>query len=85
MAVRFLYFARVREAIGLETESLELPGHVTTPAAVMTWLAARGAGYEEAFADPARIRCAVNQVMVALDLPLGQVQEIAFFPPVTGG
>jgi molybdopterin synthase sulfur carrier subunit len=58
---------------------------VTTPAALIAWLSGRGIGYAEAFADPARLRCAVDQVMVSLDAPLGSAREIAIFPPVTGG
>jgi sulfur-carrier protein len=85
MAVTLLFFARVREAVGHGSEVRELPETVTTPVALASWLAGQGAGYAEAFADPSRLRCAVDQVMVAMDAPLGQPKEIAFFPPVTGG
>ncbi len=85
MAVTLLFFARVREAIGHASEQIDLPDDVTTPADLAGWLATRGPGYAAAFADPSRLRCAVDQAMVAMDGPLGQPLEIAFFPPVTGG
>ena len=85
MVVTLLFFARVREAIGHASEQLDLPHGVATPAALSEWLAGRGGGYAEAFADPSRLRCAIDQVMVAMDSPLGNPNEIAFFPPVTGG
>jgi sulfur-carrier protein len=83
--VRLCYFARVRELIGLDGEAVDLPSLITTPRALATWLAQRGAGYGEAFADLARLRCAIDQQMTSLDAPLGTPDEIAFFPPVTGG
>ncbi len=85
MMAQILYFAWVREKIGIDGEAITLlPGDVS-PAALAERLAARGGGYAEAFADLARVRCAIDQAMVALDAPMGDPQEIAFFPPVTGG
>lgn len=83
--VSLLYFAWVREKIGRDGEALDLPVEVTTPKALAAYLAARGGGYAEAFADPAKLRCAADQSMVAMDAQLGTPKEIAFFPPVTGG
>jgi sulfur-carrier protein len=83
--VRLCYFARVREMIGIEGETISLPGDVTTPRELANWLAERGMGYAEAFADPERLRCAVDQTMTSLDAALRTPSEIAFFPPVTGG
>ena len=85
MQVRLLYFAWVREAVGVDGETVDVPTGVATPADLIDWLATRGDGYAAAFADPERLRCAVDQVMVMLDAPLGAPKEIAFFPPVTGG
>ena len=85
MQVRLLYFAWVREAVGVDGETVDVPSDVGTPADLIDWLARRGDGYAAAFADPERLRCAIDQVMVTLDAPLGSPQEIAFFPPVTGG
>lgn len=83
--VTLLYFAWVREAVGLAEEHVALPKELTSPRDVATWLATRGGGYEAAFTDPAKLRCAVNQNMVAMDAVLDGPHEIAFFPPVTGG
>jgi sulfur-carrier protein len=82
--MRVLYFAWLRERIGSDGEDVDvLAGETAKDLAIR--LAARGAGYAEAFGDLARVRCAVDQVMAPLDAPLGNAHEIAFFPPVTGG
>ena len=83
--VTLLYFAWVREKVGLDREELELPPGIDTPALLVGWLTARSAGHAEAFSNCERLRCAVNQTMVAMDAPLGDAREIAIFPPVTGG
>ncbi len=80
-----LYFAWVRQKIGRSEETIALPQGVKTVADLAVWLAARGAGYAQAFADPGRLRAAVNQDHVAFDTVLGPDDEVAFFPPVTGG
>lgn len=83
--VTLLYFAKVREVIGFDREEVDLPDHVTTPAALADWLSGRGPAYAAALADRTRLRCALDQHMAPFDAPLGEAQEIAFFPPVTGG
>jgi sulfur-carrier protein len=83
--VRLLYFAWVREKIGIDGEDVILPEGVTTGRHLAAHLASRGGGYAEAFADPSKLRCAVNQAMIPLDDPFQSPREIAFFPPVTGG
>lgn len=83
--VTLLYFAWVRERVGVASEELALPAEIATAADLAAWLATRSPGHAEAFADPTKLRCAVDQVMVAMDAPLGDAREIAFFPPVTGG
>ncbi len=80
-----LYFAWVRQKIGKSEETLALPDGVATIADLVTWLTRRGAGYADAFADPGRLRAAVNQHHVGFDAPISPADEIAFFPPVTGG
>jgi molybdopterin synthase sulfur carrier subunit len=52
---------------------------------LIDWLAARGGGHAEAFANRSRIRAAIDQQFKPLDTPIGRAREIAFFPPVTGG
>jgi molybdopterin synthase sulfur carrier subunit len=83
--LELLYFAWVREAIGSGGERVDPPGSVETVANLIDWLAARGGGYAEAFADRGRLRAALDQRFVALDAPLGEARELALFPPVTGG
>jgi molybdopterin synthase sulfur carrier subunit len=85
VALDILYFAWVREAIGQGGERVEPPSSVETVGALIDWLAARGGGYAEAFADRKRLRAALDQEFVSLDAPLGQARELALFPPVTGG
>ncbi|MEK9209593.1 molybdopterin converting factor subunit 1 [Sphingomonas sp. 2378] len=80
-----LYFAWVRERIGLAEEALALPDSVVSVADLIRWLAARGGGYAEALAEPERLRAAVDQNFVGLDASVVGAREVAIFPPVTGG
>lgn len=83
--MRILYFASVRARVGKGAEDLNPPSDVKTVGQLMRFLQSRGEGYAEAFADHARIRAAVNQEHVSMDAPLAPGDEVAFFPPVTGG
>ena len=85
MAIELLYFAWVREAIGVAGERVDPPAEVAAVADLVDWLAARGGGYATAFADGQRLRAAVDQAFVALDTPIAGAREVAIFPPVTGG
>ena len=80
-----LYFAWVREAIGVGEERVDPPEAVRTIADLIGWLAERSPGHAAAFADPARLRAALDQQFVPLEALLGSAREIAIFPPVTGG
>ena len=80
-----VYFAWVRQKVGVAQEILELPPGVATVGDLIEHLRDRGNGYAEAFGDPARLRAAVNQAHVGFDAPLSEDDEVAFFPPVTGG
>ncbi len=80
-----LYFAWVRQKIGRSEETLSLPAGVKTVSDLIAHLQERGAGYGDAFADLRRIRIAVNQDHSGFDAPLRDTDEVAFFPPVTGG
>jgi len=83
--MKVLYFAWVRQRIGHAHEMVSPPDGVATVAALVDWLRLRGPGYAEAFRDTRAIRCAVNQEYVESDHPLVPGDEVAFFPPVTGG
>lgn len=83
--VRLVYFAWVRERVGLPEETLDIPADLATVAELVRWLKARGEGYEAAFADEAVVRAAIDQLHAKPQSPLGNAREIAFFPPMTGG
>ncbi len=83
--IRLLYFAWLRERIGLGEEEVTLPPEAATVGALVAWLRARGPGYDAAFGTTAPVRCAVNQDFAAPDAPVRPGDEVAFFPPVTGG
>lgn len=80
-----LYFAWLRELIGTAEETLVLPDGVDTVGGLIGHLSARGAGHAAAFATQRRVRCAVNQEFADPASPVHPGDEVAFFPPVTGG
>ncbi len=83
--LNLLYFAWLRERIGRSGETLVLPDHVLTVADLVEFLAARDSGGASAFENRRTVRCAVNQEFAALSVELHGGEEVAFFPPVTGG
>ena len=82
--MKILYFASLREGLGLSGEDLDVPPACTVKA-LRAHLAARGGVWREQFDDGRLIRAAVNQVLAADDSAIGPGDEVAFFPPVTGG
>jgi molybdopterin converting factor subunit 1 len=83
--VRVLYFAWLRERAGQAEEQLTLPAGVETVGGLAAWLQARDAAGAAVFSDLAVIRAAVNQAFAAPGTPIKAGDEVAFFPPVTGG
>ncbi|MGE5369262.1 MAG: molybdopterin converting factor subunit 1 [Chloroflexota bacterium] len=83
--MKAVYFAWVRERIGVSEEVIEPPREVETVRQLVDWLAARGEGYAAAFANPRTIRAAIDKTHAAPDTPIAAAREIAFFPPMTGG
>jgi molybdopterin synthase sulfur carrier subunit len=83
--MKAVYFAWVRERIGVSEEVIEPPSEVETVRQLVDWLAARGEGYAAAFANPKTIRAAIDKTHAAPDAPIAAAREIAFFPPMTGG
>lgn len=81
--IEVLYFAWVRERIGLPKERVETSA--ATVMALVEELRAREERYEVAFADLASLRVALDQELATFDAPLAGVREVAFFPPMTGG
>ncbi|MFM6854076.1 MAG: MoaD/ThiS family protein [Sphingopyxis sp.] len=85
MALRISYFAWVREAVGIAGEDAPVPATARTIGDVVAWLHARGGHGAAAFADAHRLRAALDNHMATMDTPIAGAQELALFPPVTGG
>lgn len=83
--MRVLYFAWMRERMGRSEEDLPVPPGVASVGALVDWLRARDAAGMAAFAETAIVRAAVNQEFAQPDTPVRDGDEVAFFPPVTGG
>jgi sulfur-carrier protein len=82
VSVQVLYFASLKEALGTGSEMVELPAGVNTVGGLRDWLASHG---RDKLASAKNLRCAVNQDMAGADAIVRDGDEIAFFPPVTGG
>jgi len=83
--MKILYFAWIKTRIGVAGEDVDPPANVTDVAALIAWLKTRGSGFADALKDPRVVRVAVNQEYVKTDHPLRAGDEVALFPPVTGG
>ncbi|HEV7393545.1 MAG TPA: molybdopterin converting factor subunit 1 [Burkholderiales bacterium] len=83
--VTVLYFARLREALGTASEQLALPESVIDLAGLRQALISRGGEWAQELSETKRIRAAVNQEMASAETPVNDGDEVAFFPPVTGG
>ena len=83
--VKILYFARLKETLGMGSEDIALPQTVRTLGALRETLVLRGGDWAHVLAPSSRIRAAVNQQMASDETPIAEGDEIAFFPPVTGG
>ena len=83
--VTVLYFARLREALGTASEQIVLPATVRDLEGLRALLVGRGGAWERELAPGKPVRAAVNQAMAIGDAPVADGDEIAFFPPVTGG
>jgi len=85
MNVKLLYFASLREQVGSSGESLDLPAGVATVAALRAHLGERGGAWHAALASNRALRVAVNQDLAHPGTAVSEGDEVAFFPPVTGG
>ena len=83
--MKILYFAWLRQRIGVDAEDIAAPDSVRDVAGLIDWLKTRGPGYEEALQDLSAIRVAVNQEFASLESGVSPDDEIALFPPMTGG
>ena len=80
-----LYFASLAETLGVKSERLELPPDCRTVADLVALLRTRGEPFDSSFDGSIRILVAINQEMTEADAEINASDEIAFFPPVTGG
>ena len=80
-----LYFASLAETLGLKSEQIELPADCATVGDLVEWLRQRGEPFASAFDGSTKILVAINQEMSAESAAIKGGDEIAFFPPVTGG
>ena len=83
--MKILYFAWVREKAGMAEEEVSPPDSVSDVGTLIEWLRSRGDNYADALFDSDVVKVAVNQDYANLDYPVKDSDEVAFFPPVTGG
>jgi molybdopterin synthase sulfur carrier subunit len=83
--IRLVYLARLREAFGSPGEAVDVPVEVSTVGALAEWLAGRGGAFAVELAPGRAVRAAVNHAVARSDTPVRPGDEVALFPPVTGG
>ncbi len=85
MNVTILYFARIKEVVNYSSEQVSLPDGVETIIALKSWLSGRGEVWKKLFDGSSVVRAAINHELVDELATLDEGDEVAFFPPVTGG
>ena len=83
--LRIQYFASIRETLGRSDEELELPAQVSSVQDLIDHLLGVNPGFQRVFSAQNMVLTAVNQTVVDLDHPISENDEVAFFPPMTGG
>jgi molybdopterin synthase sulfur carrier subunit len=83
--MKIVYFAWIRERIGLDEEEVALPAGIVTVSDFLHWLKGRGDNYAGALQAPETVRVALDQEHAEHSEPLGDCREVAVFPPMTGG
>ena len=85
MTIQLVFLARLRERLGVSREAFALTSDIDTVSTLLVALRQRGGAFAEELAEGRAFRVAVNQDVVALDHPVKAGDEVAIFPPVTGG
>ena len=85
MIIKILYFARIKEAVNYSTEDINLPAEVSTITALKNYLSLRGDTWASLFNGKQVVRAAINHALVDDLAAIQAGDEVAFFPPVTGG
>ncbi len=85
MNIKVLYFARIKEAVNYSTEDIDLPSDITTVTALKNYLSLRGDNWANLFNGKQLVRAAINHTLVDDLAAIKTGDEVAFFPPVTGG
>jgi len=85
MKIRLLYFARLREVLATGQETPDLPASVQNLADLLEWLRQRGGDWAVELASGRAYRVAINQDLAGPEAALHENDEVALFPPVTGG
>lgn len=83
--IKVLYFARLKESLNYSIEDIELPEDVSTIADLMSHLSGRGETWSALFSGKQPVRAAINHALVDNNATIRNGDEVAFFPPVTGG
>ncbi len=85
MNIKILYFARIKEAVNYSSENIDLPIDIKTVAALKNHLSKRGENWANLFNGKQVVRAAINHILVDDLAAINAGDEVAFFPPVTGG
>lgn len=85
MQIKVLYFARIKEAVNYSSEEIDLPADITSITSLKNWLALRGETWANLFSGKQVVRAAINHELVDDMAVIHANDEVAFFPPVTGG
>jgi len=84
-SLHIVYFAWVKERLGKAEEGIDIPDEVGSISDLIEFMVAHDSLYEHVFSDLAKLRFALDQEFVPINEPIGDAQELAIFPPVTGG